>query len=659
LGCRRTALIIAGAVTIWCAVPGPAHSAPPAAAFGQFPAIDHPAISPLGHTLAWHQATDTGSYIVTYDIERRRPRPAAQMDPALLVRRLVWASDRALLYDVAPPWRDGSSSWHVAPEETHTFTVDLRQRSPHTMLPRSDVHGLFRTRLLSAYTDDPHEVIMSSRVFAPVTIAATDASHSTDIVGISTLFRVNTHSGHGRVMERGTPATLEWIVDGSGHALARSEWVADAGTFAILASDGGTWRSIYSRADGRRMRLGGLMQGDRSVLAIGPGKGSRIGAWSVALDGSSVDPVFEDPDSDVADVVADPLSGRPVGLRLNGLVSRTHWLDADWQARSDALVRRFGGRQVDIESRSSDGQRYVVAVSDASHPPVYQLVDYGRATADVIGASYPGLQDAELGNVRPWVYPARDGMKIPAYLTLPPGREEQGLPLVVLLHDGPARRDEFAFDWWAQFLATRGYAVLQPQYRGSTGFGEAFEHAGRGEWGGRMQDDVTDGVTALVAQGVADGDCVCVMGAGYGAYAALLGAALTPALYSCAVGVNGIYDLPKHLGDLRTAYGADAEELAWWGEQWGAVSSRMSPVNAAPDVRASVLLAHVADDPVFSASQSLGMERALASAGRSATLVKLGGEDHWLTLAATRTRVLTEIETFLNEQTESGCRKGQ
>ena len=178
--------------------------------------------------------------------------------------------------------------------------------------------------------------------------------------------------------------------------------------------------------------------------------------------------------------------------------------------------------------------------------PLYYLVDF-RAQDRDRRRDLSGARRAALGSIRITSFKARDGTQIPAYLTLPPGSEGKKLPLVVLPHGGPESRDWPQFDWWSQFLATRGYAVLQPQFRGSTGFGEAFRLAGRRQWGGLMQDDVTDGVQALISDGTADPGRVCIVGASYGGYAALAGATFTPQLYHCAASINGVSDLADML----------------------------------------------------------------------------------------------------------------
>jgi dipeptidyl aminopeptidase/acylaminoacyl peptidase len=165
-----------------------------------------------------------------------------------------------------------------------------------------------------------------------------------------------------------------------------------------------------------------------------------------------------------------------------------------------------------------------------------------------VGQQYPQLAEVPLGTVEEINYAARDGYAVPAYLTLPAGMEAKKLPLVVLPHGGPRARDSGRdFDWWSQFMASRGYAVLQPQFRGSTGFGQKHELAGYRQWGKLMQNDVTDGVRKLIADGTVDAERVCIVGASYGGYAALAGAAFTPELYRCSVSVAGVSDLVEML----------------------------------------------------------------------------------------------------------------
>jgi dipeptidyl aminopeptidase/acylaminoacyl peptidase len=261
------------------------------------------------------------------------------------------------------------------------------------------------------------------------------------------------------------------------------------------------------------------------------------------------------------------------------------------------------------------------------------------------------LVNAPLGEVREFTYKARDGYEIPAFVTLPAGAGDKQLPMVVLPHGGPESRDVRCFDWLAQFLASRGYAVLQPQFRGSTGYGEAHRKAGYRQWGRLMQDDVTDGVKALIEQGIADPKRVCIVGASYGGYAALAGAAFTPELYACAVSINGISNLSAMLNFEEAYAGKESDSVRYWKDHIGLKTSpevlSRSPARAATNVRAAVLLLHGVNDSVVPIAQSREMASALKSLGKAHTLIELPGEDHWLSRSDSRTRVLTEMEAFL------------
>jgi len=223
----------------------------------------------------------------------------------------------------------------------------------------------------------------------------------------------------------------------------------------------------------------------------------------------------------------------------------------------------------------------------------------------------------------------------------------------VMPHGGPDARDQMDFDWWAQFLANRGYAVLQPNFRGSSGYGWDFTQAGLRQWGLKMQDDISDGVKKTIADGIADPKRVCIVGASYGGYAALAGAAFSPDLYACAISFAGVSDLPLVLRTERKEHGPDSQTASFWAtrigssdENWDQLTAT-SPARHADKIRCPLLLVHGEGDTTVRIDQSERMESALKDAGKAVQFIRIPGEDHHLNLTETRVRLLTETEKFL------------
>jgi dipeptidyl aminopeptidase/acylaminoacyl peptidase len=229
---------------------------------------------------------------------------------------------------------------------------------------------------------------------------------------------------------------------------------------------------------------------------------------------------------------------------------------------------------------------------------------------------------------------------------------------VVFPHGGPAARDEPGFDWWPQAMASQGYAVLQVNYRGSDGFGDQFREAGYGEWGRKMQTDLSDGVRYLAAQGTIDPKRVCIVGASYGGYAALAGVTLDPGVYRCAVAVAGISDLHRFVG--WSGKDGDVAVQRYWTRYVGAsgpndpLLTALSPVSHVDAVTAPVLLVHGKDDTVVPFNQSQMMADALKKAGKQVDFVILNHEDHWLSRGETRLQMLQATIDFLIKNNPPG-----
>ncbi|HKZ74747.1 MAG TPA: prolyl oligopeptidase family serine peptidase, partial [Steroidobacteraceae bacterium] len=505
-----------------------AEERPSADVFGRIPQVQNVALTPDGKTVAWEDNRASEPVVVVLDLGATELRHSLSIDPGMKLRRLSWADDSTLLMDVSVT-RAAEGELRFADEFFRTLAVDVTTGQVRTLLMNgSDRDIVTGASLLAARTAKPHTVTMATWDFLLTqerpTLGTRLSGKRRDSGWINTVFSVDTRTGEADAIEFGSQFTEDWAVDETGRPVARSEWEPSQGLFMILARAGLGWRLIHRQKDGGRLALVGLAADGRAILALGANGTARSKLWAIPLDGTGAKVLIEDAVRDVEAIIADTFTGAPLGVLLGGLRQETRWLDAKAESRAKSLARAFPQLDVRVTGRSASGERLLVHVEGPSRPPTYYLVDFGARKADIVGEAYPALANVPLGEVRAFTYRARDGAEIPAYLTLPPGTADRGLPLVVLPHGGPESRDDFAFNWKVQFLATRGYAVLQPQFRGSTGFGEAHRRAGYRQWGGLMQDDVTDGVRAMVAQGIADARRVCIVGASYGGYEALAGA---------------------------------------------------------------------------------------------------------------------------------------
>ena len=228
---------------------------------------------------------------------------------------------------------------------------------------------------------------------------------------------------------------------------------------------------------------------------------------------------------------------------------------------------------------------------------------------------------------------------------MPRGGAATDLPLIVMPHGGPWGHDELAYDYWAQFLAERGYAVLQPNFRGSTGYGAAFEDAGEGQLGFAMQDDVTDGVRWAIEQKIADPKRVCIVGASYGGYAAMWGIAKDPGLYRCAISIAGVSNLRREVNDFGGTLRAKLHRTQW--QKMTPDFAAVSPINAVDRIKTPLLLIHGKKDVTVDHNQSARMFAAMTKAGKAVDFVSLPLADHYFTREADRLLLLQSIEAFL------------
>jgi len=612
--------------------------------YGRLPQIEDVKISPDGSKLALTTTDGDGRFLAVRKIGGDMLIGVKAATTKL--RGVMWAGDDHVIM-VSSQTADIVEL--QGPAREYLMAVDLNVVSrKQTLLLRSQPNSM------NVILDTP-----MVRTIDGQPVVFVEGVHFVDNVGVDTLYRINLKDGHTKMLDGGARVDTDgWLVDAKGEPVAQSLYDGKSGRWSLRMKMGSSWKTVDEAVSPMgSYGLSGFGRDGKSVLV-----------WRVdSKDDTNVDVLreyrgigeYEDlpGDLDLSGLLHDPDSlGLVGGYRLKGDDLTYTFFDPASQKAWDAVSKAFKGDRVSLASWSKNRRRVVVMVDSAVDGPAYALVDLDSKQATWLGLVYRDVDAEAVSPVRPIKYKAQDGLEISGYLTLPKGRDPKNLPLVVLPHGGPEGRDTPGFDWWSQALASRGYAVLQPNFRGSEGFGWDFIKAGFGEWGRKMQTDLSDGVRDLAKQGIVDPKRVCVVGASYGGYAALAGATLDTGVYRCAVSVAGPSDLRKMLLSVRDAHnGRTSAAQRYWLRFMGADGIKdpdlaaISPAKLADKVTIPVMLIHGKDDTVVRYDQSQAMADALKKAGKPFEFVTLDGEDHWLSRGATRLKMLTETVAFVEK----------
>ncbi|HEX2558975.1 alpha/beta hydrolase family protein, partial [Phenylobacterium sp.] len=473
---------------------------------------------------------------------------------------------------------------------------------------------------------------------------------------VAALWGVDPATGKGSVVERGGYDTWSWDVDRSGAPRVRYDVDEISRAFSIHVRGKGQNRwTVLERGDDvdASMDYMAYSDPDDGVYLRETAQGAERVVLKKLSDGS-VTPVGQPTSGATPWLQMDPYRGAAVAVVGGTERPQFQWLDAELGAVHGLLSRAFKDRTVGLYHWSKDRSRFIVRVEGPQAGPAWFLYDKGRKELSPLGEEYPELEGVELGATRWITYKARDGLEIGAYLTLPPASlGVTKAPLIVLPHGGPGARDEYTFDFLTQFLASRGYAVLRPQFRGSAGFGRAFYEAGRAEWGGKMQTDLLDGVAAIRPMAEVDADRACIVGWSFGGYAALAGVSLHPGAYRCAASIAGISDLKLILAQQGSTHGRASATFHAWRRMLGKNGPNSpelvstSPLRQVANIQAPVLLVHGGQDTIVEPVQSAAMRDALKAAGKPVEHLLLTDDDHYLRRPGSRTQLLTALEAFL------------
>jgi dienelactone hydrolase len=411
----------------------------------------------------------------------------------------------------------------------------------------------------------------------------------------------------------------------------------------------GAWNKVDAKA--HRYVPIGFSADDTRFAALYSKSGEPDALVQESLASGERTTLYADPVAEPAGLLYGAGGGLPFGARAGLGAARAVYFDESGEdARLHKLLsQQFPGAWVSFHSFSRDGRLLLFGVSSDRDPGSYYLFNKDTGKADLLFSAMEGIDAERMAERRPVSFRSRDGVTLHGFLTAPPAAPGVKLPMVLLPHGGPhGVADDWFFDTDAQFLASRGYAVLQVNFRGSDGRGPNFMHAGYRQWGGRIQDDLVDGVRWAIGQGTVDPKRICVAGASFGGYSALMLAAREPDMFRCAVGYAGVYDLNlmettaeakndvRFLAQLRRYIGTDKAEL-----------DRFSPALLASRIKAPVLLVHGGKDKRAPLNQAEAMRDALVKAGHPPEWFLAPDEGHGFYDTKNVTEFYQRLEAFL------------
>jgi dipeptidyl aminopeptidase/acylaminoacyl peptidase len=640
--CGRIAFVLAGALL---AISSARAAPPPIEAYGQLPGIEQIHLSPSGQRYAFVGAAGDARklFVATTD---NKPLLIVPLGESKVIG-VEWAGESHLLVRTAATINLGMDfDFKNELETVNAINVDAHKNFA-VFSRRATVADAVFGYYGAAEVDGRWYGYFGGITFARGSDGAPVYDH-----GYPDLYRVDLDNGDIHMAAAGSELSDGWLVGPHGEVIAHSTYNQKNGEWTLRAGDRGgkLLGSGLSTLGG--VRLLSLGRTSDTMLIWRPTEEDKAGVYEeLSIVGASTPPV----PAGRFGVLSDPKTGLWIGYTRDADEPVSTLFSPMLEARLRGTRKAFPGERVALVDWNAAFDRLIVKTEGDKDSGTYWMVDIAKGSADPLGGDYQVVGPADVGSVRVVDFKAADGLAMHGVLTLPHGREAKGLPVVVLPHGGPEARDYPGFNWWAQAFASRGYAVFQPNFRGSSGYGAEFRNAGFNQMGRKMQTDISDGVAELARQGIIDPKRACIVGASYGGYAALAGVTLQQGLYRCAVSYAGMSDLVTTRQYDARREGEVSDVSRYWDSYYGAkiegysVLAKISPVEFAARADAPILLIHGVDDTNVPIDQSREMEAALKRAGKPVEFVQLTGEDHNLSHEATRVAMLKAVVAFVEK----------
>lgn len=621
-----------------------------AAAFGARPSVSGMSLSPDGKSVAYVvPGAGQGAVVYTRNLEKGSiPKRALSADGRpFRIEGCHWVSNERLVCAVYAPLKSPGVA-----NLSRLISVDADGTNPQDLGTRtndySHAYPLFGGAVIDWLPDEDGAVLME-RVYVPDDHIGSRIGSGAQGLGVDW---VDTRTLEIRHVEGPRRYAVGYVTDGRGVVRIMSvatkrgagSRAADVITNLYRLPGSREWRTLgeYDPADGSGFEIGAVDH-DLNIAYAFKKKDGRKALYSIALDESKrEDLIYARPDVDVDELIRIGRRRRVVGASFALEARKAEFFVADIHTMLASLAKTLPGNELRVTESSLDEQKLLVFAGSDTDPGVYYIFDRPAHRLETFLVARSELEGTTLSVMKPVTYPASDGTMIPAYLTLPPGHESaKGLPAIVMPHGGPSYRDEWGFDWLSQFYAARGFAVLQPNFRGSAGYGDAWLLKGGYRSWSTAIGDILDAGRWLVNQGIADSSKLAVVGWSYGGYAALQSAVVDSALFKAVVAIAPVTDLAA----LKTEH-VGASEFVGGGQNM----SEGSPVEHADKIKVPVMLFHGDFDHNVSVEHSKRMAARLAAAGARCELITWPDLDHQLEDATARAQMLRKSDEFLRKE---------
>lgn len=606
----------------------------PAEVFAALPQVSRLRQSPNGEKVAFLSSIEGRKVVVVQNLDGSDRYIQPPIDDADLYS-FRWANDKRLLmmYELTIVRNE---YWVSKRTETRLAAVNPDGSNMKWIVRPGKIKNgrgthdnpMWQTDIIDMLPDDPDHILL-----------ALDA----DFNNQSEIRKVNINNGRFSELEDGFRGVQNWMTDASGEP--RFGWgVWKENNIAYWKNANGDWVQVTNQDWYKEYSFFGFDETPNHMILYAPTPHGTQGVFRLNIEtGKIVDEIFSHPDVNVNRLYRD--EGVVVGVGYTTDESQVHYFDKKRAGLSRAMSKALKGYGITITDFDHDVGKYLLFAYNDREPGVYFQYDRKAKKLIQVTPTRPQIPiDLMAGTVEKAIT-ARDGTTIPTFLTTPINVESKKLPAVILVHGGPYARDDASWDYWAQFLASRGYAVIKPNFRGSDGYGKAFLEAGYNQWGGLMQQDVADATKQLIDEGLLDPKRICIAGASYGGYSAMMGFIQTPDLYQCGISINGGVNIPR----LKNA------DASFWGtKQWrsrmglkDAKDEDVSPYHLADQINRPVLIMASKDDTRLKIVDSENFHDRLKSKGKDSQFIKIEDGGHGMDTAASRLTKLKAMEEFL------------